>query len=322
MSTTFPTSIQDLDPSRGQSGNPLSSPNHITHHQTEDDTIEALQAKVGADGSAVTTSHDYKLSEVTSTDKAVGKTATQTLTNKTLTSPTITTPKITVGSDAVGDLHYTSNVDGTQSRLAKGNDNQILKMNGSNLNWEDETVNSNASTTVKGIVELATSSEITAGTATGGTGAALVVTPDALAGSAPTFSAANLTNIISFTSGTASKDSGDASVVQNIAHGLGKTPKRVKLTFFAQNSTTSAPSGNAFLSYNGTTSSCVGWQYVTSSGAIFNMNSSGNIVLYMTVGTNYNTGVVTFDGTNIIITWTRTGSGTGLLFDILWEAEG
>ncbi|WP_230685423.1 hypothetical protein, partial [Streptococcus pneumoniae] len=44
---------------------------------------------------------------------------------------------------------------------------------------------SNASTTAKGIVELATSAEITAGTATGGTGAPLVVTPDALASSTP-----------------------------------------------------------------------------------------------------------------------------------------
>lgn len=41
----------------------------------------------------------------------------------------------------------------------------------------------NASTSAKGIVELGTSAEINAGTATGGTGAALAVTPDALAAS-------------------------------------------------------------------------------------------------------------------------------------------
>ncbi len=59
MSTTFPTTLQDLDATRGTSGQPLSSPNHITHHTKEDDTIEALQAKVGVDNSAVTTSLDY-----------------------------------------------------------------------------------------------------------------------------------------------------------------------------------------------------------------------------------------------------------------------
>jgi len=51
--------------------------------------INAVEAKIGIDSSAVTTSHDYKLSEVTSSDKAVGKTATQTLSNKTLTSPVL-----------------------------------------------------------------------------------------------------------------------------------------------------------------------------------------------------------------------------------------
>lgn len=140
--------------------------------------ISALEAKVGVDSSAVTTSHDYKLSEVTSTDKAVGKTATQTLTNKTLTTPVVTSPKITLGSDAVGDLHYTSNVDGTQSRLAVGADNYILKINGSTIGWEAETATVNGSTTVAGGFEASTETELVAGTATGGTGAVLVVTPD------------------------------------------------------------------------------------------------------------------------------------------------
>src|SRR3990167_9512684 len=132
MATTFPTSIQDLDATRGATGNPLNSPNHITHHTTEDDTVEALQAKIGIDGSAVTTSHDYKLSGVTGSDKAVSKTGTETLTAKTLTAPTVPRPTttgtdtgtetlqnktlgtgtvvteetITLGSDATGDIHY------------------------------------------------------------------------------------------------------------------------------------------------------------------------------------------------------------------------
>jgi len=57
--------------------------------------VEALETKVGADSSAVTTSHDYKLSGVTGTDLAVSKTGTETLTNKTLTSPTLTSPTMT-----------------------------------------------------------------------------------------------------------------------------------------------------------------------------------------------------------------------------------
>lgn len=68
MATTFPTTLQDLDATRGATGNPLSSPNHITHHTNEDDTIEALQAKVGVDNSAVTTSLDYKLKSTSSSN--------------------------------------------------------------------------------------------------------------------------------------------------------------------------------------------------------------------------------------------------------------
>ena len=95
MSTNFPTALDALT-------NPtptdyLNSPSHAGQHANANDSIEALEAKVGIDGSAVTTSHSYKiasletfLSEVTGVDKAVGKTATQTLTNKTIDTPIIT----------------------------------------------------------------------------------------------------------------------------------------------------------------------------------------------------------------------------------------
>jgi len=69
----------------------LNSPSHAGQHATANNILESLEAKVGIDSSAVTTSHDYKLSEVNGTDKAVGKTATQTLENKTITSPIIKT---------------------------------------------------------------------------------------------------------------------------------------------------------------------------------------------------------------------------------------
>jgi len=84
MAITYPTTLDTLT-------NPIAtdtqnSPSHAGQHADANDAIEALQAKVGTNSSAVTSSHDYKLSEVTSTDKSVGKTATQTLTNKTIAS--------------------------------------------------------------------------------------------------------------------------------------------------------------------------------------------------------------------------------------------
>jgi len=59
MATSFPASLDTLtNPSSGDS---LNSPSHSGQHADANDAIEALQAKVGVDGSAVTTSLDYKL---------------------------------------------------------------------------------------------------------------------------------------------------------------------------------------------------------------------------------------------------------------------
>ncbi len=91
MTVVYPTTLDALSNPTGtdlvNSADPLLK--HDRQHSDANDAIEALEAKVGVNSSAVTTSHDYKLGEVTSTDKAVGKTASQTLTNKTLTTPTI-----------------------------------------------------------------------------------------------------------------------------------------------------------------------------------------------------------------------------------------
>lgn len=85
----FPTTI-DNPTNNVQPTDTVEDFDHAGQHNLIAKGIVALEQKVGVDGSAVTTSHDYKLSEVVSSDKAVGKDATQTLTNKTLTAPTVT----------------------------------------------------------------------------------------------------------------------------------------------------------------------------------------------------------------------------------------
>ena len=62
---------------------------HPEEHNDIANAVTALEAKVGADSSAVTTSHDYKLGGVTGSDKAASLTGSETLTNKTLTSPVL-----------------------------------------------------------------------------------------------------------------------------------------------------------------------------------------------------------------------------------------
>lgn len=71
---------------------------HPDEHNEVAVSVNALAAKVGINSSAVTTSHDYKLSGVTGSDKAVSLAGTETLTNKTLTSPALTSPT-TSGTD-------------------------------------------------------------------------------------------------------------------------------------------------------------------------------------------------------------------------------
>lgn len=87
MATNFPTSLDSL--TNPAAGNSLNSPSHAGQHADANDAIEALEAKVGVNSSAVTTSLDYKVTQLET--NGVTLTGTQTLTNKTLTSPTINT---------------------------------------------------------------------------------------------------------------------------------------------------------------------------------------------------------------------------------------
>ena len=62
MATSFPSSLDSF--TNPLSSDTLSSPSHSAQHADANDAIEALQAKVGADSSAVTTSLDYKVAQL------------------------------------------------------------------------------------------------------------------------------------------------------------------------------------------------------------------------------------------------------------------
>lgn len=66
---SFPTSLDTFtNPSATDRTN---SPSHATQHSNANDGVEALQVKVGIDGSTVNTTHDFKLSQVSDGDYAV-----------------------------------------------------------------------------------------------------------------------------------------------------------------------------------------------------------------------------------------------------------
>ena len=81
MATNFPTSLDSL--TNPTAVDTLDSPPHDTQHADANDAIEAIQAKVGVDGSAVTTSHEYRINSIEelNTNAQVGTTYTLALTD-------------------------------------------------------------------------------------------------------------------------------------------------------------------------------------------------------------------------------------------------
>jgi len=63
MASNFPSSLDSFtNPSSSDAMDSVSVP-HATQHSDLNDAVEALQAKVGADSSAVSSSHDYKIAD-------------------------------------------------------------------------------------------------------------------------------------------------------------------------------------------------------------------------------------------------------------------
>lgn len=142
MSTNFPTGLDTLVNPTATDG--VATVSHSSQHANANDAIEALEAKVGQDGSIVTTSHDYKLSGVTGSDKAVSKTGNETLTNKTLTTPVIISmyqdagkTKLMVLPDTASDTLVALNA--SQTLTAKTLTNPVLNgtMTGTGIKDED-----------------------------------------------------------------------------------------------------------------------------------------------------------------------------------------
>ena len=125
----------------------------------------------------------------------------------------------------------------------------------------------------------------------------------------------------SWTCGSTSKDAADASTTQTIAHGLGRTPVFVRLLAMATTSSSTTNPGHSEIVYNGTTNAGVSGIAAESGGAIWavaagfvlNLNFAG------ATSSHRQTGVVTFDATNITITWTKQESPTGT-YTIIWMA--
>ncbi len=122
-----------------------------------------------------------------------------------------------------------------------------------------------------------------------------------------------------YKNGITTKNAADASTTQNIAHGLGSTPRFVTINAYSAKGT---GAGNvvplyAYTVYNGTTQSSYSIYGAASANSL---TESTSFILNNASSTDTQTGVVTFDSTNIIITWTKSGSPTGT-YNIVWTAQ-
>lgn len=281
-----------------------------SHINDLQDEVTALESNVGTTNSAVATTIDYQLKNASSVNPGHKHTLTGALTDVEITSPTNgqglvyesasgkfknQTTAIADATTAVKGINLMSVAPvSAASPIAVGdNDPRVPTQN------ENNALVGTSGTAVSSSNKLVDNAD----TAT--SGANKVLRLDGT-GKLPALDGSQLTNIGSIPlCGTVATSS---SGTQNIAHGLGATPKYIRITG-------QGTDGLSHGFYNGTTKTCVYKNAGNNTGVttsyIANISSSGNQTIYSTA-------VPTVDSTNIVLTWTAVNGGsTGT---ISWEA--
>lgn len=129
MTTSFPGGLDNF--TNPQSSDTLDNPNHADQHANVNDAVEALEAKVGANSSAVTTSHDYKIAQLEAnavTDHgALTGLADDDHTQYLLADGTRTATQLTVSGDVTVDTN-TFHVDVTDDHVGVGTSSPNYKL--------------------------------------------------------------------------------------------------------------------------------------------------------------------------------------------------
>lgn len=96
MTTNYPGALDSF--TNPQATDKVATVSHAAQHANANDAIEALEAKVGIDGSGNTDSHDYKLSGITGSDKAASDAALDAHTADTANPHVVTKSQVGLGN--------------------------------------------------------------------------------------------------------------------------------------------------------------------------------------------------------------------------------
>lgn len=127
----------------------------------------------------------------------------------------------------------------------------------------------------------------------------------------PTTKGGTGSSIFAFKNGSTTYDISTANGTQNIAHGLGRIPNKVKITAVMIANTYAIFTTTV---YNGTTQSSLFMNKADTAEEV------GTTFRIIDGAGAYVEGVVTYDATNVSIAWTKTGNPTGTA-NLVWEAE-
>lgn len=113
-----------------------------------------------------------------------------------------------------------------------------------------------------------------------------------------------------------------ASGVQNVAHGLGKVPKRVRITT-NWDPVTGDSISECYGIYNGVTASFKTWVIAPATTLSWEIGNGSTIIkVFDQNGDTKQEATITVDATNIILNWTNSASANPNLIIFIWEAEG
>lgn len=284
------------------------------------------------------------LSDVTFvTDLANNSTFISTLTSNTTFLSDIATNSTFV-TDLVNNNTFTTDLANNTNFITTLTSNSTFTSDIVNIINTDPSISINLATQVTGILPVANGgtgdSSFTAyapifgGTTSTGhlqsgtVGTAGQVLTSNGAGALPTFQ--TVSAVLANTNGVFSRALNAAATTQTIAHGLGTTPSKVRITATVCNPTGSGVPlvfSTSVGTYNGTTTACVYNFYNTDAsfgvGGMLNDTTTTYAVYVMeeSSGPGYQHGVITVDATNIYIAWTTDAAASSWTISCMWEAE-